>query len=278
MADAIGNKAAHNYYLDTPPLDTGFFAKGLGNTDWGMKNRLSRIFDPKSGNTVMLAFDHGYIMGATGQAPGRLSSRWFSQYSGRQYEKALYWRAHAERVWDCNGLAEGYYADKTGKRVNVRARDNYAAWCGAKGRGLIPPERRVPGAAVFWGTSAAKITHVAFLTRPVDEARPEGDWHMVEARGVLYGVVNTRLLARRPSWWGWMDRYFEYGDPDEGATLTVTGSSVRLREGPGTSYAIAETVKKGARLVPAVPDSWTPVLRGGRCLWIKSDYVKPDTA
>ena len=101
---------------------------------------------------------------------------------------------------------------------------------------------------------------------------------MVEARGVLYGVVNTRLLARRPSWWGWMDRYFEYGDPDEGATLTVTGSSVRLREGPGTSYAIAETVKKGARLVPAVPDSWTPVLRGGRCLWIKSDYVKPDTA
>ena len=65
MADAIGNKAAHNYYLDTPPIDTGFFAKGLGNTDWGMKNRLSRIFDPKSGNTVMLAFDHGYIMGAT---------------------------------------------------------------------------------------------------------------------------------------------------------------------------------------------------------------------
>ena len=75
-----------------------------------------------------------------------------------------------------------------------------------------------------------------------------------------------------------MDRYFEYGDPDEGATLTVTGSSVRLREGPGTSYAIAETVKKGARLVPADPDIWTPVLRGGRCLWIKSDYVKPDTA
>lgn len=65
MADAVGNKAAHDYYLDTPPIDTGFFAKGLGNTDWGMKNRLSRIFSPDSGNTVMLAFDHGYIMGAT---------------------------------------------------------------------------------------------------------------------------------------------------------------------------------------------------------------------
>ena len=65
MADAVGNISAHNYHLDVPPADTGFFVKGTGNSDWGMKNRLSRIFDPKSGNTVMLAFDHGYFMGAT---------------------------------------------------------------------------------------------------------------------------------------------------------------------------------------------------------------------
>jgi putative autoinducer-2 (AI-2) aldolase len=30
-----------------------------------MKNRLSKLFNPESGNTVMLAFDHGYIMGPT---------------------------------------------------------------------------------------------------------------------------------------------------------------------------------------------------------------------
>ena len=65
MADAVGNKAAKDYHLDVKPADQGFFAKGLGNTDWGMKNRLSRMFSPKSGNTVMLAFDHGYIMGST---------------------------------------------------------------------------------------------------------------------------------------------------------------------------------------------------------------------
>ena len=65
MADAVGNKAAKEYYLDVPVVDNGFFAKGLGNTDWGMKNRLARMFNPKSGNTVMLAFDHGYIMGST---------------------------------------------------------------------------------------------------------------------------------------------------------------------------------------------------------------------
>jgi len=33
--------------------------------DWGMKNRLSRIFNPKSGKTVMLAVDHGYFQGPT---------------------------------------------------------------------------------------------------------------------------------------------------------------------------------------------------------------------
>ena len=30
-----------------------------------MKKHLSNIFNPKSGNTVMFAFDHGYFMGAT---------------------------------------------------------------------------------------------------------------------------------------------------------------------------------------------------------------------
>jgi len=33
--------------------------------DWGMKNRLSRIINPKTGRTVMLAIDHGYFMGPT---------------------------------------------------------------------------------------------------------------------------------------------------------------------------------------------------------------------
>ncbi len=31
--------------------------------DWGMKNRLSRIFQPKDGRAVMLAVDHGYFLG-----------------------------------------------------------------------------------------------------------------------------------------------------------------------------------------------------------------------
>ena len=65
MADNIGNKAAHDYHLDVAPAQEGFYVKGAAHSDWGMRNRLSRVFRPESGNTVMLAFDHGYIMGPT---------------------------------------------------------------------------------------------------------------------------------------------------------------------------------------------------------------------
>jgi putative autoinducer-2 (AI-2) aldolase len=33
--------------------------------DWGMKNRMCRIFKPETGRTVMLAIDHGYFLGPT---------------------------------------------------------------------------------------------------------------------------------------------------------------------------------------------------------------------
>jgi 3-hydroxy-5-phosphonooxypentane-2,4-dione thiolase len=54
-----------NFQEGTPPVDHGFFLKGSGQYDWGMKNRLGRIFRPDTGRTVMLAFDHGYFQGPT---------------------------------------------------------------------------------------------------------------------------------------------------------------------------------------------------------------------
>ena len=161
-----------------------------------------------------LARGDGYIMGATGQNPRRWKkdSWWFEQYehNSRQYAKALYWRAHAQRVWDCNGLAEGLYRDYAGINIDTRARYNYSQWCAPGGSGTIPPDRRVAGAAVFWGDSASDIHHVGFLFEPVDGDHPEGDWYIIEARGVMYGVVKNKLLSRKPDFWGWMTRYFDY--------------------------------------------------------------------
>ncbi len=154
----------------------------------------------------------GYIMGATGQDPKKwaVNSHWFTQYTGAQRTKALWWRDHAQRVWDCNGLAEGLYKDYTGVNIDSKARYNYAQWCSPKGAGVIPPKYRTAGAAVFWGDSASDITHVAFLYRPVDASKPRGDWYLIEARGVMSGVVETRLLSRKPDFWGLMTKYFDY--------------------------------------------------------------------
>ncbi len=65
MADLDGVKESKQFYEDTPQKTDGFFLKGSNSLDWGMKNRLARIFNPKSGRTVMLAVDHGYFQGPT---------------------------------------------------------------------------------------------------------------------------------------------------------------------------------------------------------------------
>lgn len=163
-----------------------------------------------------LAAKDGYIMGAVGQSPKTMSDWYFTgQYSGSQRTKALYWRENAERVWDCNGLAEGYYKDMTGSSINTRARNNYSEWCSPKGTGVIPAEYRVPGAAVF--KKSSYIHHVGFLVEPVKRGAPEGDWYIIEARGVMYGVVRSKLSAGGWNCWGLMTKYFDYSGAEENA-------------------------------------------------------------
>jgi len=65
MADMDDLKESKQYYFDIPQKTEGFFLKGSNSLDWGMKNRLARIFCPESGRTVMLAIDHGYFQGPT---------------------------------------------------------------------------------------------------------------------------------------------------------------------------------------------------------------------
>jgi putative autoinducer-2 (AI-2) aldolase len=65
MPDRDDANDAKNFHLDIPARNNPFFLKGSGALDWGMQNRLSRIFLPSSGRTVMLAIDHGYFQGPT---------------------------------------------------------------------------------------------------------------------------------------------------------------------------------------------------------------------
>jgi len=65
MPDADEIKEAKQFCADIPQKAEGFFLKGSDSLDWGMKNRLARIFNPGTGRTVMLAIDHGYFQGPT---------------------------------------------------------------------------------------------------------------------------------------------------------------------------------------------------------------------
>ena len=65
MPDMDNFKEASAFGVGTPQETAGFPLKGCGNLDWGMKNRLSRIFGA-DGKSLMLACDHGFIMGPTG--------------------------------------------------------------------------------------------------------------------------------------------------------------------------------------------------------------------
>ena len=198
----------------------------------------------------------GYIMGARGQNPrtGYLDlsetavksswrkDGWYytqyleSPYTEEQYRKALYWREHATRVWDCNGLAEGIYEMYTGVCIDTKARFNYSEWCNPKGSNMADMPR-VPGIAVFiHSSSKGYITHVGYLYKPVKEGEPKGDWWVIEARGVLYGVVKTKLSERGWNRWGAMTKYYDYegaledDDKDTGAVVNPFGARM-LKKG-----------------------------------------------
>jgi len=65
MADKDTTQETHHFHLDVPVKSEPFLLRGANSLDWGMKNRLSKIFDPETQRTVMLAIDHGYFLGPT---------------------------------------------------------------------------------------------------------------------------------------------------------------------------------------------------------------------
>src|SRR5438046_1053052 len=79
------------YQADKPQTAPGFFLKGSHQLDWGMKNRLARVFNPQSGRTVML------VMGVTAVVTNmvrdaryfRLACRIIAEL-GAQYVKTYY--------------------------------------------------------------------------------------------------------------------------------------------------------------------------------------------
>lgn len=65
MADLDDIREGNNFGVGIPVEGQNFYIKGHDHVGWGLKNRLANMFNKKSGNSVMLAFDHGFLMGPT---------------------------------------------------------------------------------------------------------------------------------------------------------------------------------------------------------------------
>ncbi|MFH1574003.1 MAG: 3-hydroxy-5-phosphonooxypentane-2,4-dione thiolase [Acidobacteriota bacterium] len=65
MPDKDDAGETKSFFLDIPARSQPCALKGSHSLDWGLQNRLSRIFRADSGRTVMLAIDHGYFQGPT---------------------------------------------------------------------------------------------------------------------------------------------------------------------------------------------------------------------
>lgn len=63
--DSVAPAPAKSFRPEVPLAQYAVGIRGANGLDWGMRNRLSRILDPATGRTVMLAFDHGYFQGPT---------------------------------------------------------------------------------------------------------------------------------------------------------------------------------------------------------------------
>nr|WP_319390660.1 3-hydroxy-5-phosphonooxypentane-2,4-dione thiolase [uncultured Cohaesibacter sp.] len=82
MADIDDIKEGKDFGIDIPVETNPFPVRGANALDWGMQDRLARIFQKKSSNTVMLAFDHGYFQGpATGLERLDLTIRPLADYT-----------------------------------------------------------------------------------------------------------------------------------------------------------------------------------------------------
>lgn len=65
MADLDDLREGNRFGAEITTANQAFHIKGADNLYWGTKDRLTRIFNKKTGRAVMLAFDHGFIMGPT---------------------------------------------------------------------------------------------------------------------------------------------------------------------------------------------------------------------
>ena len=144
----------------------------------------------------------------------RIEERWRNHYSKtwtrEAYDHATAAMSPDDYATDCQGLLDAYLTYVQGEKTDVNADYNYRKWCTDKGR-ISEIERPYKlGEAVFMANSRGKMSHVGWVCGTDSDGEPL----VVEARGLSYGVVVTRLEARPWTHRGLMTKIFEYKEDE----------------------------------------------------------------
>ena len=148
----------------------------------------------------------------------RIEERWRNHYS-KTWTREAYDRATADMqsddfATDCQGLLDAYLTYELGEKTDVNADYNYRKWCSEKGKTSEIERPYELGEAVFMANSRGKMSHVGWICG-LDS---DGELLVVEARGLSYGVVITRLEARPWTHRGLMTKKFDYKEKEPMAT------------------------------------------------------------
>lgn len=162
-----------------------------------------------------------YLYGTvrTKTTQSRIAERWENFYSSHGWSREGYDDATAgmlpdDFATDCQGLLDAYLTYVQGEKTDVNADYNYRKWCTGKGK-ISEVERPYDlGEAVFMANSRGKMSHVGWICG-LDS---DGELLVVEARGLSYGVVVTRLEDRAWTHRGLMTKKFDYKEDEPMAT------------------------------------------------------------
>lgn len=161
---------------------------------------------------------------------------------------------------------KGFDPSKTSKKVNTDCSALVRVCCAYAGVMLGDFITSNEGAALVKSGKFEKLTADKYCKQA--DYLMRGDILCTRTKGHTVVVLTDGRKAEYPA--------ITPSQPDApiGDTLTVTGTTVNLRSGPGTQYGIVDVARKGDQLVQANTTGWLPVLVDGAVRWISEKYVK----
>ncbi len=146
---------------------------------------------------------------------------------------------------DCQGLLDAWLTYVQGETTDINVQMNYDNWCTSKGEISSITRDWVVGEAVFvWSKKMQRFSHIGWICG-FDE---DGEPLVVEARGLAFGVVVTRLKDRSWTHRGLMTVKFNYDAYMKGAFVGIPAED--------TPQAVKEEA-------PAMRDIWDGTVASG---------------